>query len=515
MQISRFLSINISSIIKTVFFILILPLVASAGSLFVPEPLLEKALAKSLRVDRDSLTAELVAEKLEYFELNNAQIRDLTGLQAAKNLKVLVLRDNLIEDFTPLTSLAHLQKLDLSGNKISNLAPFVGLSVMKMQDEIAEIKLKLSDYKTPKDNVASLILSLSELVERIKSGPWQLQELSLANNRLLGLSGISHLSQLRHLDVSGNSLIDLEGVSKLASLATLYAQGNQLGRVEGYVDENKNKKYDLGESVADESGNGKRETDPLIELQSLSNLVNLYLYDNLLKKVDSINDLPRLQILLLSGNQLEGVANLSNFKGIRRLSLSDNRINSLKGLGALPQIEYLYLVENRISDLRPIQGLTSLKELRLQRNQFVDVKALAEFNRLQVLSLSNNFIYSVKPLLELKNLKRLSLSGNCLDLQNQNTQDQINQIRSLGVILVTGNQKKRVIEAEQLVFSMIGHPSSNSKLGDYLQENGYLRLMDFVEDSSLDEVEKINSYKTWKKTLMDGSFRNDLPFLGK
>ncbi|MGY8713185.1 MAG: leucine-rich repeat domain-containing protein [Verrucomicrobiia bacterium] len=471
-----------------------MPLVASAGSLFVPEPLLEKALAKSLRVDRDSLTAELVAEKLEYFELNNAQIRDLTGLQAAKNLKVLVLRDNLIEDFTPLTSLAHLQKLDLSGNKISNLAPFVGLSVMKMQDEIAEIKLKLSDYKTPKDKVASLILSLSELVERIKSGPWQLQELSLANNRLLGLSGISHLSQLRHLDVSGNSLIDLEGVSKLASLATLYAQGNQLGRVEGYVDENKNKKYDLGESVADESGNGKRETDPLIELQSLSNLV---------------------QILLLSGNQLEGVANLSNFKGIRRLSLSDNRINSLKGLGALPQIEYLYLVENRISDLRPIQGLTSLKELRLQRNQFVDVKALAEFNRLQVLSLSNNFIYSVKPLLELKNLKRLSLSGNCLDLQNQNTQDQINQIRSLGVILVTGNQKKRVIEAEQLVFSMIGHPSSNSKLGDYLQENGYLRLMDFVEDSSLDEVKKINSYKTWKKTLMDGSFRNDLPFLGK
>jgi hypothetical protein len=234
-----------------------------------------------------------------------------------------------------------------------------------------------------------------------------------------------------------------------------------------------------------------------------------------LKKVDSINDLPRLQILLLSGNQLEGVVNLSNFKGIRRLSLSDNRINSLKGLGALPQIEYLYLVENRISDLRPIQGLTSLKELRLQRNQFVDVKALAEFNRLQVLSLSNNFIYSVKPLLELKNLKRLSLSGNCLDLKNQNTQDQINQIRSLGVILVTGNQKKRVIEAEQLVFSMIGHPSSNSKLGDYLQENGYLRLMDFVEDSSLDEVEKINSYKTWKKTLMDGSFRNDLPFLGK
>ena len=80
--------------------------------------MLEQALAKSLRVERDSLTTELVAEKLEYFELNNAGLRDLTGLESAKNLKVLVLRDNLIQDISPLSDLPHLQKLDLSGNKL-------------------------------------------------------------------------------------------------------------------------------------------------------------------------------------------------------------------------------------------------------------------------------------------------------------------------------------------------------------------------------------------------------------
>ena len=100
-----------------------------------------------------------------------------------------------------------------------------------------------------------------------------MRELSLANNRLLGLTGISYFIGLRHLDVSGNSLIDLEGVSTLSQLETLYAHGNQLGRVESYVDANKNKVYDPGESVADESGNGKRDTDPLIEIQSLSNLL--------------------------------------------------------------------------------------------------------------------------------------------------------------------------------------------------------------------------------------------------
>lgn len=491
------------------------PLFVIAGPLFVPEPMLEQALAKSLRVERDSLTTELVAEKLEYFELNNVGLRDLTGLESAKNLKVLVLRDNLIQDVSPLSDLPHLQKLDLSGNKITSLSPFSGLSIKKMEDEVDQIRMKLANYRTPKDEIAELVISLSEVVERLKRGPWQLQELSLANNRLLGLSGISNLSGLRFLNVSGNSLIDLEGVGSLKNLTTFYAHGNQLGRVESYVDQNKNKTYDIGEPIGDESGNGKRDTDPLTELQNLPRLVNLYLYDNLLKRVSSLTGLPKLQILLLSGNQIESVSSLGEFKQLRRLSLSDNRINSLSGLEDMPLIEHLYLVENRICDLRPIQRLTSIKELRLQRNQFINVQALSEFNEIQILSLSNNFVFSIKPLLGLKNLKRLTLSGNCLDLDSPVSQDQFSKIRSNGTYLFVGNQKERVIEAEQLVFSMIGHPVSNTKLGDYLEQNGYLRLMDFVEDSSVDKDEKSNAYQLWRKALLNGTFRNDLPFPGK
>ena len=491
------------------------PLFVIAGPLFVPEPMLEQALAKSLRVERDSLTTELVAEKLEYFELNNVGLRDLTGLESAKNLKVLVLRDNLIQDVSPLSDLPHLQKLDLSGNKITSLSPFSGLSIKKMEDEVDQIRMKLANYRTPKDEIAELVISLSEVVERLKRGPWQLQELSLANNRLLGLSGISNLSGLRFLNVSGNSLIDLEGVGSLKNLTTFYAHGNQLGRVESYVDQNKNKTYDIGEPIGDESGNGKRDTDPLTELQNLPRLVNLYLYDNLLKRVSSLTGLPKLQILLLSGNQIESVSSLGEFKQLRRLSLSDNRINSLSGLEDMSLIEHLYLVENRICDLRPIQRLTSIKELRLQRNQFINVQALSEFNEIQILSLSNNFVFSIKPLLGLKNLKRLTLSGNCLDLDSPVSQDQFSKIRSNGTYLFVGNQKERVIEAEQLVFSMIGHPVSNTKLGDYLEQNGYLRLMDFVEDSSVDKDEKSNAYQLWRKALLNGTFRNDLPFPGK
>ena len=83
---------------------------------------------------------------------------------------------------------------------------------------------------------------------------------------------------LQHLNVSENALIDLEGTSQLKRLVTLYAQANQLGRVEGYVDENRNRQYDPGETINDESGNGKRDVDPLVELRHFS-LVNLHLWE--------------------------------------------------------------------------------------------------------------------------------------------------------------------------------------------------------------------------------------------
>ena len=59
---------------------------------------------------------------------------------------------------------------------------------------------------------------------------------------------------------------------------------------------------------------------------------------------------------------------------------------------------------------------------------------------------------------------------------------------------------------------MIGHPKSNSLLGNYLELNGYLRLMDFAEDNNIDENDKSSAYLNWQKALMNGTFRDDLPF---
>lgn len=239
---------------------------SSAKRLHVPEPVLEKALADTLGVEIQELTEELVAQKLRYLDASNRQLRDLTGLEVAHNLEVLVLKQNLIEDITPLAGLPNLTKLDLSGNRISNLSALQGLSLEKMKSELSRLQLALQSRTLTKAEKAALVLELGVVVNRINRGTWSLQAISLSNNRLLGLSGVGHLSSLRYLDVSANSLIDLEGVGKLRNLITLNAQSNQLGRIEAYVDVDKDKEFTEGiDQVKDESGNGKRDTDPLVE----------------------------------------------------------------------------------------------------------------------------------------------------------------------------------------------------------------------------------------------------------
>jgi len=472
----------------------------------VPEPALEQALAKTLGVQREDLTEELVAEKLVSLDVSDKRVRDLTGLEVAQNLQILVLRDNLIEDISPLSDLANLSRLDLSGNRIRSIAPLASLSLSKMKSELLSLQAGLQDRTVPKDIKAELLLELTKLVQRINRGHWSIRELSLANNRLLGLSGIGHLTSLTHLDVSGNSLIDLEGVGQLKNLITFNAQQNQLGRVEGFVDVNKDKEYTAGvDTINDESGNGKRDTDPLVELQSLPRLVNLYLYDNMLTSTMLIQDLPSLKILLLAGNKLEDISNLGEFSSLIRLTLSDNRITNLDGLEGLSELEHLYLEENQVSDIRSLRRLYSLIEIRLQRNQLVSIKTMKELKKLRVISVSGNFVHDPNPVLDLPELKRLSLSSNCISLNDQALDEKLQTLRSKGALITKGTQRKRLVEIEQLIESLIGSPSSNKELGEFLrEENRYVRLIDLAEERSVTEDAKRAAYKNWYTYLRRG-----------
>jgi Leucine-rich repeat (LRR) protein len=447
--------------------------ISQAQDLIIPEPALQSAIARSLGVSEQKLSKSLVENKLIRLQANDVGIRDLRGLEHAKNLESLVLRDNLIDDLSPIHDLRKIKNLDLSGNRLTSLSSF------------------------------SLFQSTT------------LRILNLSRNRLLGLSGIDRFPVLAQLDVSNNALIDLEGVQNLKGLVNLYAQGNQLGRVEAFVDRNRNKEFDPGELFTDESGNGKRETDPLGEIADLPKLASLHLYDNRISQLGLLTELPELHTLLLSGNLIESVLPLSKLEALKILALGNNRIHTLDGLGELTKLERLNLSENQICDLRILRELSQLTQLDLNSNLLTDLTDLSNLRNLQTLGLSRNLIRDPSPVIQIQGLRRLTLSFNQIPTNQSKYKDLFREAEARGVYLNVRSQTDFRPRPYSLVRSLIGHSSSNAYLGDYLRLNGYPRLIELFLEQKIKPDDLDKACLAWEDALKFGKSLSTISFPGK
>jgi Leucine-rich repeat (LRR) protein len=443
-----------------------------ADNLFIPEPALQRAIARSLGVSEKNLSQSLVENQLIRLQANDLGLRDLTGLEHAKNLESLVLRDNLIKDLSPIQGLSKLKNLDLSGNRLTSLlslAPLPGSS---------------------------------------------LRILNLSRNRLLGLSGVGGFGALVQLDVSSNALIDLEGVSNLKGLVNLYAQENQLGREESYTDQNRNKQFDEGEPFTDDSGNGKRDTDPLVEVQNLPNLASLHLYGNRISSIDSLSNLPSLHTLLLSGNLVDSVRPLSRFSSLKILALGNNRIHTLDGIADLQTLERLNLSENQLCDLRMLRGLKGLTALDLNSNMLTDLSDLSGLSQLESLGLSRNLLRDPSPVTKLPNLRRLTISFNQIPIDQPPIKDLFREAEARGIYLNARNQTEYRLAQSSLVRSLIGHPKSNDILADYLRNQGYARLIDLLLNNNINQDDLDIACNAWEKALTFERALEGIPFPG-
>ena len=135
---------------------------------------------------------------------------------------------------------------------------------------------------------------------------------------------------------------------------------------------------------------------------------------------------------------------------------------------------------------------------------------MKELKELRVVSLSGNFIHDPTPVFDLPELKRVSLSSNCIALNDQTLIGKFKLMRSKGVLVSQGIQRKRIVEIEQLIESLIGNPSSNKELGVFLRtKNRYPRLIDLAEDRSVSDGAKKMAYKNWDVSLRRGKIDDD------
>ena len=102
-----------------------------SSPVMIPDANLRMKIMETLRkpLDETPMAADML--KLTTLTANNADIRDLTGLQHAVNLTRLSLVNNRISNVSPLAGLTRLTMLNLRDNWLSDLLPLIGLTQLK------------------------------------------------------------------------------------------------------------------------------------------------------------------------------------------------------------------------------------------------------------------------------------------------------------------------------------------------------------------------------------------------
>jgi Leucine-rich repeat (LRR) protein len=96
----------------------------------------------------------------------------------------------------------------------------------------------------------------------------------------------------------------------------------------------------------------------------------LYISNNLIEKIQGLDNLFNLKKLELSGNKISNLEGLQDLLGLQELYLDNNHIEKLVGLDYLSKLIILHIGRNKISKFRSelIKNLTNLNFLYLNEN---------------------------------------------------------------------------------------------------------------------------------------------------
>lgn len=170
-------------------------------------------------------------------------------------------------------------------------------------------------------------------------------------------------------------------------------------------------------------------------MESCTELIELDLYDNKIKKIEGLDSLAKLETLDLSFNRIKEVENLEPLVSLKKLFLISNRFRKIQNLGCLTTIEMVdfgdnklesiegieeaqntiefYCAKNRIKEIHPCIGeLKRLRVLGIQTNDIKNISGLEEVETLEELYMQQNFITKIEGLENNKKLKILDLAYN-------------------------------------------------------------------------------------------------------
>ena len=331
------------------------------GSLVhIPDTNLRAAIAEELGKNPNApITVEEMG-RLDGFNVDNRNIRDLTGLQFATNLEWLEIGHNQFSDLSPLAGLINLRTLSFPRSNVSDLSPLAGL--INLDNIWFNAGAKVSDLSP----LAGLI---------------NLRIIHAGGHSISDLSPLAGLTKLEHIYLPGTGLIsDLSPLAGLTHLKELYLHHGNISDI-----------------------------SPLARFIALE---RLGLAGNEISDISPLAGLTNLKWLNLELNEISNVSPILSLTNLTWLAIGDNNISDLSPLARLTLLKELYLDHSAISDVSPLVGFTTLERLGLAGNEIVDISPLAGLTNLKWLNLELNEISNVSPILSLTNLTWLSVSRN-------------------------------------------------------------------------------------------------------
>lgn len=253
-----------------------------------------------------------------------------------------------------------------------------------------------------------------------------LQQLSIRESKITGLSAVSGLSALEELVIADTAVseADLQAIASLPKLTVLTLSGCSLSGIDALAEADQLTYLDL-------SNNTIRD---LSALERMSQLSYLNLNHNAVTGLGSISKLTQLTELDLSYNSITSSADLAACTELMVLDLTGNALTTLEGMDKLANLRNLYTAFNHLTDISALSANTKLGELDISNNSITDITALGALKELinlnfsfnQVTQLptfakdcalvsikgSRNQLTSLKPLAGLENLNYVTMDQN-------------------------------------------------------------------------------------------------------
>lgn len=151
----------------------------------------------------------------------------------------------------------------------------------------------------------------------------------------------------------------------------------------------------------------------------LARVTHLHLQSKRILNVSKVDVCTNLKVLYLYDNMIDDIPSLEFAKKLAYLYLQNNNIHHMPEL-VIPNLKKIYLDENKIDFLTGLQNCALLEELFIARQRLprytpleFDIASLqAVADTLQVIDVSGNQIESILPLQTLYNLRRVLAQDN-------------------------------------------------------------------------------------------------------